>query len=62
MTDAVVLTQRLVVFDLLSSPTEKRSGSLLEEALCGTGDVEIRGRVTTAGGQTLRTEALRDSK
>lgn len=37
----VILTQCLVVFNLVSFPTEKRSGGFLEEALCGTRNMEI---------------------
>lgn len=37
----VILTQSLVVFDLVSPPTKERGGSFLEETLGGTGDVEI---------------------
>lgn len=37
----VILTQCLVVFDLVSPSTKKRSGSFLKEALGGTRNVEI---------------------
>lgn len=52
------LTQCLVVFDLISSSAKERSGSFLEEALGGTGNVEVWCRVATARRQTLWTEAL----
>ena len=54
----LILTQSLVVFDLVSLPTEERSSSFLEEALGRTGDVEIWCRVAAARRQTLWTEAL----
>lgn len=57
-----ILTQSLVVFDLVPPPTEERSGSFLEEALSRTGDVEIWCRMATARRQTLWTEALRRTK
>lgn len=54
----VILTQSLVVFDLVSLPTKERSGSFLEETLGRTRDVEIWRRMAAASRQTLWTEAL----
>lgn len=53
-----ILTQSLVVFDLVPLPTEQSGGGFLEEAFRGTGDVEIGRGMAAARWQTLWTEAL----
>lgn len=58
----VILTQCFVVFDLVSPSAKKCSGSFLEEALGGTGNVEIWCWMATASRQTLWTEALQKRK
>lgn len=57
-----LLTQGLVVFDLVPLATEERCGGFLEEALSRTGDVEIWWRVAAAWRQTFWTEALLDTE
>lgn len=53
-----ILTQSLVVFDLVSLPAEKGSRGLLEEALGRAGDVELWSGVAATSRKTLWHETL----
>jgi hypothetical protein len=57
-----ILTQSLVVFDLVSFPAEEGGRCLLEEALGRAGDVEVWSRVATTSRETLWHETLKGGR
>lgn len=57
-----ILTQSLVVFDLVSFPAEEGGRCLLEEALGRAGDVEVWSGVAATSRETLWHETLKGGR